>query len=381
MYVEQRDRLLANLALGLSKAKANSIVARAYGYTELEDAKDALASPINGLQKVKTPADIKALGDNVLQMMEFVRMAQNLVAPKLPNVTNGVPQGVMIATMWGFPNFEALKAYARQDKIDPTSTDPVEMARFKRRTNFIPPSQYLLGRDYSGSTLIIHTNPAETSQWIDQELCLNHLDDLQVAVVRCSPDGDDYINRYSRHHVVLRQSLSEEHSSFILGARQANNAARLAVSIVPSRTYTLEELVAAHYASLGELSPRGRSLIIDRVSLSLETDSLDAGMKLAHGMGLNLVLVTATPTADLWPRFDSRLIFGFDRTLPLSGNSEMNSALIFATPFVGLKRHNLQLVYHSTATGPVYGTVQLVPDEKPKGAKLFKRIFGAPVMG
>ncbi|MBK3919813.1 hypothetical protein GFL03_21310 [Pseudomonas stutzeri] len=380
MYKEQRDRLVAERALGLSKEQASAIVARCYGYTALNDQNDSLSAPIDGLQKIKAPDEIRALDDRVLQMMEFVRMSQNLVAPKLPAVTNGIRQGTLIATMWGFPNFEALKAYAREDTIDPVSTDPAEMARFKRRTRFIPPSQYLLGRDYSGNTLIIHTNEAETSQWIDQELCLNELSDLQVAAVRCRPDGDDYINRYSNDHTVLRQDLSEEHSSYLLGARKESGT-RLAISIVPKRIYTLEELVASHYAALSEKSPRGRSLIIDRIPLATDEGSLDAGWQLARDIGLNVVIVTSSPSPEIWTQCRSRLIFGFDRSLPLSDNSEMNSAVIFATPFVGLKRNNLQLVYHSAESGAVYGTVQLIPDERPKGAQIIKRIFGARRMG
>lgn len=377
MYIEQRDRILAERAFGLTKEQANSIVARCYGYTELDENNDSLIGPIDGLQKVKAPDELRALDDRVLQMMEFVRMSQNLVAPKLPAVINGIRQGTLIATMWGFSNFEALKAYAREDTIDPVSTDPSEMARFKRRTRFIPPSQYLLGRDYSGGTLIIHTNEAETSQWIDQELCLNELSDLQVAIVRCRADADDYINRYSRNHTVLRQPLTREHSSQVLDARKSADA-RLVVSIIPDRTYSLEELVGAHSAVLSDRSPRGRSLIIDRVALATDELSLDAGWQLAADIGLNVVIVTSTPRSEIWTKCTSRLIFGFDRSLPLSPNGEMNSALLFATPFVGLKRDNLQLVYHSSESGPVYGTVQLIPDTKPEGAKIIQRIFGVP---
>jgi len=121
MYIEQRDRLVAERALGLSKEQASAIVARCYGYTALNDQTDSLSAPIDGLQKIKAPDEIRALDDRVLQMMEFVRMSQNLVAPKLPAVTNGIRQGTLIATMWGFPNFEALKAYAREDTIDPSN--------------------------------------------------------------------------------------------------------------------------------------------------------------------------------------------------------------------------------------------------------------------
>lgn len=381
MYIEQRDRLVGNLSLGLSTDTANAIVARAYGHETFDDNADALLSPIAGLQKVKTPTEIRALDDSVLQMMEFVRMAQNLVAPKLRPLLGPTPQGVIIAAMWGFPDFEALKNYARRDKIDPTSTEPAEIARFKRRTNTMPPSQYLLGRDYSGSTLIIHNLAEQTSQWIDQEICLNHLEDLQVGLVRCNTEGDDYINRFNSGHVVIRQPLSENHSSYILGARGQTPDSRLAVSIVPKRTYTLEELVAAHHSALGENAVRGSSLIIDRVPLLLDEATLEAGFRLASTIDLNLVLVVDAPSEELWTRCQTRLIFSYDRSLPLSSNSEMNSALIFASPFTGLKRHNLQLVYHTSAGGPVYTTVQLVPDEKPKGASVMSRIFGRPALG
>ena len=71
MYIEQRDRLTANLSLGLSTETANAIVARAYGHETFDAGADTLLSPIAGLQKVKSPADIRALDDSVLQMMEF----------------------------------------------------------------------------------------------------------------------------------------------------------------------------------------------------------------------------------------------------------------------------------------------------------------------
>ncbi|MDF9779231.1 hypothetical protein [Pseudomonas baetica] len=219
MYKEQQERLVATKALGLTADQATSIVARAYGYESIDLQEDQLVDPVNGLMKIKTPEEIRAIPDRALQMMEFLRMSQNMVAPGIPDILAGHPQGTLIAVMWGFSNFDALKNYAMSDKIDPTSTDPKELARFKARTGFIPPSQYLLGRDYSGNTLIIHTEAHETSQWIDQEICLNNLADLQVAVVRCNSDGDDYINRFNKNHDVFRQPLAENHSSYLLGAR------------------------------------------------------------------------------------------------------------------------------------------------------------------
>ncbi|MGE8066144.1 hypothetical protein [Pseudomonas sp. NPDC089569] len=381
MYKEQRERLVANKALGLTGDQATSIVARAYGYTSIDLKQDQLVDPINGLMKIKTPAEIKAIPDRALQMMEFLRMSQNMVAPGMPDILTGHPQGSLIAIMWGFSNFDALKSYAMSDKIDPTSTDPRELARFKARTGFIAPSQYLLGRDYTGNTLIIHTESHETSQWIDQEICLNNLADLQVAVVRCNADGDDYINRFNKNHDVFRQPLAENHSSYLLGARRENPQNRLAVSIIPNQTYTLEHLVAAHYSALGENAVRGRSLIIDRVPLVRDLESITAGLRLARSMGLNLVYVTDSPDENLWQRFESRLIFGFKRHMDLSTSEEMNTALLYASPFIGLKGHNLHLVFNSTESGSLYTIVQLVPDVAPKGAQLMKRIFGTPRLG
>lgn len=381
MYKQQRDRLVENRALGLTKEQANKIVGRAYGCTGVDDKNDALTGPIDGLMRVKSPSEIKAIPDNTLQMMEFLRMAQNMSVPGLDNVMEGHPQGTLIATMWGFSNFEALKTYARQDSIDPTSSDPKEMARFKTRTGFYPPSQYLLGRDYIGNTLVIHTKPEETSQWIDQEICLNNLDDLQVAMVRCDPAGDDYINRYSKHHDVFRQALSEDYSSYLLGARTAKPKNHLSLSILPSRTYTLEELVAAHHAALSGSGSRGRTLIIDRVPVALEQTSFMAGITLAKGIGLNLVYVTDKPDGFVWEQFESRLIFGFDRNMLRPDNAEMTETLLFASAFMGMKKQNLQLAYNSTATGNIYGVVQIVPRTEPKGAQVLRRIFGTPQMG
>ena len=381
MYKQQRDRLLAEKALGLSKDQANMIVARAYGYAGFDEQKDELTGPIDGLMRIKTPVEIKQIPDHTLQMMEFLRMAQNMIVPGLDNILAGHPQGTLIASMWGFSSFEALKTYARQDQIDPTSADPKEMARFKQRTGFSAPSQFLLGRDYAGNTLIIHTKPEETSHWIDQEICLNSLDDLQVALVRCNPSGDDHINRYSKHHDVFRQALTENHSSFILGARQGKPKNHLVISILPDREYTLEELVAAHYSALKDKSPRGRTLIIDRVPLNKGHDSVIAGLKLAKSIDMNVVYVTDTPDGFLWDQFASRLIFGFDLGLAHTDHVEMNAALLFATGFMGAKKQNLQLAYHSNETGPVYGVVQIVPKAVDQGAQLLKRVFGAQKLG
>lgn len=381
MYKEQQARLVAQKALGLNDAQATSIVARAYGYETIDLSQDKLVNPQNGLMKIGTPAEIKAIPDRALQMLEFVRMSQNMVTPGLPDILCGHPQGTLIAIMWGFTNFDALKTYARSDVIDPTSTEPNEMARFKARTGFIPPSQYLLGRDYSGNTLIIHTEPSETSQWIDQETCLNALSDLQVAIVRCRQDGDSYINRFSRKHDVFRQALAENHSSFLLGARKVKPENRLAISLIPPDTYTLERLVAAHYSALAEDSVRGRSLIIDRVPLARDHESITAGLNLAKSIGLNLVFVTDSPDEYIWSQFQSRLIFGFKRQMPLSESEEMNTALLYASPFVGLKGHNLQLVFNTTEKGSLYSIVQLVPEEEPKGAQIMKRVFGTARLG
>lgn len=385
MYKEQSERLIKQMALGINAEAANVIVARAYGYNRLNVTTGELEEPINGLQMIKTPDQIKAIPDRSLQMMEFLRMAMNMDPLKntLPDIRKGHPQGTLIATMWGFSNFEALKAYARQDKIDPTSQSAEEMARFKARTGFMPPSQYLLGRDYAGHTLIIHTEPLHISQWIDQEICLNRLDDLFVAVVRATPDGDNYLNRYTRGHDVFRKSLSEDHSSFILGERQKHPDHRLAVTLLPSRTYTLEQLVSAHYSALSEGAVRGRTLIIDRVSVARDEESIAAGLKLASSVGINVVLTIAHPDPMLWDKFDSRVIFGFDPTMVATGHELMDQSLVASAPFIGLKKNNLQLAYHSNATGVVFSIVQLVPETQAQaqGATLFKRIFGRPAVG
>ena len=48
MYKQQRDRLLAEKALGLSKDQANVIVARAYGYAGFDEQKDELTGRSTG---------------------------------------------------------------------------------------------------------------------------------------------------------------------------------------------------------------------------------------------------------------------------------------------------------------------------------------------
>src|SRR5690606_25986360 len=136
------------------------------------------------------------------------------------------------------------------------------------------------------------------------------------------PNGDEYINRYSRDHIVQRQPLHQQQPSQAADAERSNNA-RLVVSLLPERSYTLEELVSAHRPPSIEHSPRGRSLIIDRVNVAQDEESLSAGWRLALEFGLNIVMVTATPDPVLWERCESRLIFGFDRRMPLSKNPVM----------------------------------------------------------
>lgn len=383
MYKEQWERLVKQRALGLSDSQANAIVARAYGHSRLDMSTGNLVDPINGLQKIKSPTEIKAIPDRTLQMMEFIRMATNMDPLKttLEDVRQGHPQGTLIATMWGFSSFDALKTYAAQDRIDPASQDPEQMARFKARMGFMPPSQYLLGRDYAGHTLVIHTDPHLISRWIDQVICMNRLDDLLVAVVRSTPDGDNYLNHYSRTHDVFRKPLSEDHSSFILGARRQNPSHHLAVTILPDRTYTLEQLVSAHYSALSEGADRGSALIIDRVPLARDEESIDAGLKLAKSVNINVVLTIDHPDPVLWDKFASRAIFGFDRSMLATGNLQMDQSLAASSPFIGQKESNLQLAYHSNETGVRLSVVQLAPETKAQGATIFKRIFGKPIAG
>jgi hypothetical protein len=73
MYKEQQERLVAQMALGLTAAQATSIVARAYGYETIDLGVDQLINPLNGLMKIRTPVEIKAIPDRALQMLEFVR--------------------------------------------------------------------------------------------------------------------------------------------------------------------------------------------------------------------------------------------------------------------------------------------------------------------
>lgn len=383
MYKEQWERLVQQKALALSEADANAIVARAYGHKRLDIGTDKLVDPIDGLQVIKSPDEIKALPDRTHQMMEFVRMATNMdpLRSTLDDVRKGHPQGTLIATMWGFSSFDALKHYAAQDRIDPTSQSAEEMARFKHRMGFMPPSQYLLGRDYSGNTPVIHTDPPLISKWIDQVICMNRLDDLLVAVVRATPDGDNYLNHYSREHDVFRKPLSEDHSSFILGARQKNPGHRLAVTILPDRTYTLEQLVSAHFSALSEGAERGSTLIIDRLTLARDEESIDAGLKLAKSAKINVVLTITHPDPVLWNKFQSRAIFGFDRNMLATGNLQMDQSLAASSPFVGPRGTNLQLAYHSDETGVKFSVAQLAPETKPQGATIFKRIFGKPIAG
>ncbi|HHH9441279.1 TPA: hypothetical protein ACP32N_003216 [Pseudomonas aeruginosa] len=374
MYQIQCKRLVDQLAFGLSLPQAEAIVARAYGRESYDSASDTFGPGIPGLQAIRTPAEILQL-ERPQQMVEFMRMVLNLSLPGPPEVHRQIPPKSLVAAMYNFTNFDSLVAYVQSDPIDPNDDKPETLAKFRKRYGYNANSQVIMGRGYSGHTLVIQTDAGMASKFIDQEAVLNKLDGLQAVIVRSRKDGDSFLNRYTRNLLVMRQEPTEDLSSMILGERSKD--ASLTVSIVPEKRYNLEQIIAPHVAALTRGSPSGRSIILDGLDIADDQASFEAGLRLASSQGINVVLVTPLVKEEQWPLFQTRLIFGFDLQMAETSNMEVNRTIVQAAPYVGLKGERLQYLYHSEETGTRYGAIPLVPDEE-KRAPILKRIFGKP---
>lgn len=375
MYQIQFKRLTDQLAFGLSTAQAEAIVARAYGRESYSSEADTFGPAIAGLQVIREPSEILQL-ERPQQMVEFMRMVLNLTLPGPKPVNRDIPPKQLIATMYNFSDFDALVAYVKADPIDPNDDAPETLTKFRKRYGYMPNSQVIMGRSYQGHTLMVQPDVELASRFIDQEAILNKLNGLQVVIVRTRKDGDSYINRYSRNHLVIRHEASEDLSSLILGAREKE--ANLCVSIVPAKSYTLESIIAPHVAALSARSPSGRSIILDGLDIADDPAGFDAGLRLASSQGINVVLLTNVAKEMQWDKFETRLIFGIDLQMPQSSNMEMNRAIVQAAPYVGLKDDKMQFLYHSAETGTRYGATPLIPDEGKK-VPILSRLFTRPV--
>lgn len=372
MYLAQRARLIANKDFNLTAVEADAIVARAYGFKTYSNGDGAMGEPVPGLHIIHTPAEILAK-DPAHQMIEFLRMATNLSLPGLPVVTKGIRPKHLVACMFNFTNFDALVAYAKSEPMNPHSADMDMLQLFEKRHGIKASAQILFGRSYDRSTYVIRTDADAFSHYLDQELCLTKLDGLQVALVRVDRGADKRINLYSSTHVVIAGELQENQSSLILGGRGKDS--HLAISIVPDKEYTLEQVVAPHVAALSKNSPKGRSLIIDGLQISNDKASFEAGIKLAQDHQINLVIASNEPNADIWTKFESRLVFGFDTGLTITPSSELNLVLTQSSTYVGRNGQKLLFVYHTTTGGTRYTAMDLTPDAV--AANIVRRVFGA----
>jgi hypothetical protein len=375
MYKIQHQRLVSNLALNLNAEQASLIIARAYGRESYDPITDTLGAIKPGYQQVREPKEI--LKEDVQnQMMDFIRMGLNIGLSK-PDVRNGLSEKMLVSVMWGFSNFDALVKYVESDPIDPSSKDLSMLAKFKNRYGYPSAIQLILGRGYFGNTLLIQPDAELASRYIDQELALNPKEGTRVAIVRTRRDGDAWLNQQlSRTMKVYRGLLVENLSSLLNG--NATEDTDTFLSILPERKYTLSSLVATHLDALTLGSPAGRSLIVDGVSLDTNPSDLDHAFALAKNYKINLVVTIPRPDAEMWSRFESRLIFDFDRATPPT-NSPMDKVLLESSLFTGIKHGRFQYVYFSEDSGVRYATMDLIPDDsKPRNviSTLFSRNRG-----
>lgn len=371
MYERLRHRLTSALALNLSEAESCAILARAYAHESYDPATQKLSTPLPGYQRVKEPSEVLN-EDPQHQMMEFMRMALNLSMPGRPDVRKGISEKVLISTMWGFSNFDALVNYVKSDFLDPHTTDAAALAKFHKRYGYMAPVQSMLGRGFHQHTLILHSDSEVVSRCIDQEIALSPLDRTKVAIVRTNKHGDAWLNLHLKGHKVYRGALSESHSSTLLGA--AESSTNVFISLIPDHEYQLTHLVSAHINALTHLAPDGRALIVDGVRLSSDDADLDNALRMAHDYGIHVVMTRPNPEARFWTRCGLRMVFGYPDGIEQS-YVEMDRVLLASAPYVGIKKSKIQYVYHSEQSGVRYAAMNLIPDS-PRVSNVLSAIFG-----
>ena len=372
MYKKQFNRLTDFWPVNATEEQAAEMIARAYGYEIYDHIANTFQGRMAGYQAIKDPDVILGL-DNHHQMMEFVRMTLNLDLPGPKDVRGGHDARLIIATMWGFSNFDALVEYVKSDPVDPNSTDLAMLEKFKTRFGYPAPIQTILGRNYAAHTLIVHNDSSLVARFIDQELSLNPLSDTRVAIVRTDAGGDAWLNNHVKGMTVHRTELSESHSSALLADTGKDH--RLFMSILPPQSYRLAALVAAHIDVLQLYSTAGRALIIDGPDIEHDPADFSVAFRMAATHGIHLVIVRPKPEAELWNRVESRMVFGLPIGLEQS-DLQMDAVLVASAPYVGLKNGKMQHVYHSEASGVRYAAMELIPDEKP-APNVFSAIFGS----
>lgn len=371
MYEKQFNRLTEFWPINASAEQAAAMIARAYGFEKYDPASNTFEGRMPGYQSIKEPDVILGL-DNHHQMMEFVRMTLNLDLPGPKDVRGGHDARLIIATMWGFSNFDALVEYVKSDPVDPNSTDLAMLEKFKARFGYPAPIQTVLGRNYAAHTLILHDDSALVTRFIDQELSLNPLNDTRVAIVRTNTTGDAWLNSHVNNMTVRRGDLSESQSSALLAGTGKQH--RLFMSILPPKSYGLAALVGAHIDVLQPYSSAGRALIIDGADIVHDPADFAVAFRMAAAEGIHLVIVRPKPEVELWNRVESRMVFGLPLGLEQS-DLQMDAVLVASAPYVGLKNGKMQHVYHSESSGVRYAAMELIPDEKP-APNVLSTIFG-----
>lgn len=371
MYKTQRQRLTTTMALGIGPAEADAIIARAYGFKSFNYDLGVMTDPIAGLHMINEPSELLKR-DPEHQKVEFIRMYMNLSLPGLASVTKGIDAKRLIETMFNFSNFNALITYAKSDPVDPHSADMAMLRKFEQRYGMKAPAQVLFGRAYGNHTYVIRDSFDAFQHYLDQELCMTNLSGVQVAIVRSNPDADKRLNLMATQPIVVRGELLENQSSLILGAR--TDESHFSLSIVPDRTYPLEQIVSTHLSCLSRGAPHGRSLIIDGVQLNSEPHAFDAGLKLAASRNVNVVIVGSKPDIRLWNMMETRLVFGFDQhKIEGSELSGMDLVLAQAATYVGRSGNKLTFVQHTEMGGTRYTAMDLTSEAV--ASNVVRRIF------
>jgi hypothetical protein len=138
----------------------------------------------------------------------------------------------------------------------------------------------------------------------------------------------------------------------------------------------LEQLVAAHLASLSRDAAGGRTLILDGVRLAGDDESLQAGLKLAALRKINLVIAQDAPDVRLWNMAESRLIFSVDRAMSGEGSLELTLALTQASTYLSRTSSKLLYIYHTDREGVRFTAMDLVSGNVSRN--IISRVFGAP---
>lgn len=369
MISQQVDRLVQAYPSQFNADTAAKAVARAYGYHKLDLSTGELSEPVPGLQLVRPYGEFLHK-DPTHQAIDLMRMALNLGLPDKVDFRNGIAEQQIVSTMIGFSNFSSIISYAKSDMIDPNTTDKNDLERFSDRYGHLAPIQYLLGLYTVEPTLVIQPDSHLAQRFVDQEISLNPLNSLRVVLVRDEPKGDSWLQ------VTLPRSVASYRGSidnaYPEAVADALGTKPVMVSMIEPVEYSLSQLVQAHLSALNDTAFDGRTLIIDRLSLTSDTKDFDNAYKLAADNNIHLVVIVNEPDAELWSRSAIKLIFGFT-DWETETHLDMDTHLGFAAPYVRFNNGKMQYLYVSEPSGARYGAIDYIPDD-PKTKSLVKRL-------